>query len=69
MHSSQLNKIIVPASKLKPAKQQVVWLFKLVMPKEQVVPLTAKSDTLLISVRVYIESRGPEPRFTYRHVF
>lgn len=54
----------MPSSKLKPAKQQVVWLFKSVMPKEQVVPLTAPFDTLLVCVGVYTESRGPEAKFT-----
>lgn len=54
----------MPSSKLKPAKQQVVWLFKSVMPKEQVVPLTAPVDTLLVCVGVYTESRGPVAKFT-----
>jgi hypothetical protein len=59
----------VPSSKLKPAKQQVVWLFKSVMPKELVVPLTAPFDTLLVCVGVYIESRGPEAKFTNKQFF
>ena len=34
------------------------------MLKEQVVPLTAPFDTLLVCVGVYIEIRGPEAKFT-----
>jgi hypothetical protein len=52
MHSSQLNKIVVPSTKLKPAKPLAVWLFESVIPKEQVVPLTAPFDTLLVTVGV-----------------
>jgi hypothetical protein len=52
MHSSQLNKIVVPSTKLKAAKPLAVWLFESVIPKEQVVPLTAPFDTLLVTVGV-----------------
>ena len=39
------------------------------MLKEQVVPLTAPFDTLLVCVGVYVESRGPEAKFTNSFFF
>ena len=61
---SQLNKTVVPTSKFRTAKKDMVEA----LPKEQAVPLTVPFKTLLISVRIYIKGGGLEVKSTNKLV-